>query len=67
LRKVRRTMLTKLVPEFRHYLRPSYHPSQHADPGIITAWLDQHDEGKDLRRLSSALLEALTGSRTRAA
>lgn len=67
LRKLRRTMLTKLVPEFRHYLRPSYHPSEHADPSIITAWLDQHDEGQDLRRLSSALLEALTRSSNRAA
>lgn len=67
LRAVRLQLVTKLVPEFRHYVRPSYHPSQHQDPAIVSAWLAEHDEGHDLRRLSSELLEALSGQRYRAA
>jgi predicted metal-dependent hydrolase len=67
LRALRVRLLTKLVPEFRHYLRPSYHPSQHEDPQIVTAWLAEHDEGQDLQRLSVELLEALSGTRPRAA
>lgn len=67
LRALRLRLLTKLVPEFRHYLRPSYHPSQHEDPQIVTAWLAEHDEGQDLRQLSVELLEVLSGARPRAA
>jgi uncharacterized protein len=67
LRKVRRLLLTKLVPEFRHYLRPGYHPSQHEDPRIVKAWLAQHDEGHDLQRLSLELLEQLSGAKSQAA
>jgi predicted metal-dependent hydrolase len=67
LRTLRRRLLIKLVPEFRHYLRPSYHPSQHEDPAIVAAWLAEHDEGQDLRRLSLELLEVLSGVRPRAA
>jgi predicted metal-dependent hydrolase len=67
LRKLRRRLLIKLVPEFRHYLRPSYHPSQHEDPAVVAAWLAEHEEGLDLRRLSLDLLEVLSGARPRAA
>lgn len=67
LRKLRRHLVTKLVPEFRHYLRPSYHPSQHVDPPLATAWLAEHDEGHDLRRLSVELLDLLSGTRPNAA
>lgn len=67
LRTLRLLLVTKLVPEFRHYLRPSYHPSQHEDPAIVSAWLAEHDEGQDLRRLSFELLEVLSGARSRAA
>lgn len=67
LRALRVRLVTKLVPEFRHYLRPSYHPSQHEDPAIVSAWLAEHDEGQDLRRLSFELLEVLSGVRPRAA
>jgi len=67
LRALRIRLLTKLVPEFRHYLRPSYHPSQHEDPHIVTAWLAEHQEGHDLLRLSVELLEVLSGGKTKAA
>ena len=67
LRALRLRLVTKLVPEFRHYLRPSYHPSQHDDPQIVSAWFAEHEDGQDLRRLSVELLEVLSGTRPRAA
>lgn len=67
LRKVRLRLLSKVVPEFRHYLRPSYHPSQHDDPRVVTAWLAEHSDGHDLRRLSVELLDLLSGARPQAA
>lgn len=67
LRRLRLLLLTKLVPEFRHYLRPSYHPTQERDPDIINAWLAQYEAGRDLRQLSAELLETLRGLRPRAA
>jgi len=65
LRDLRLMLLTKLVPEFRHYLRPAYHPSQERDPAVVSAWLAQHDQGRDLRELSLELLEALSGAQSR--
>lgn len=67
LRTLRLLLLTKLVPELRHYLHPSYHPSQHEDPAIASAWLAEHDDGQDLQRVSLELLEVLHGTRPRAA
>lgn len=67
LRRLRLRLLAKLVPEFRHYLHPGYHPSQHADPSIVAAWLEKHQEGHDLQRLSVELLDILSGARPRAA
>jgi uncharacterized protein len=59
LSKVRRALLSRLIPPLRAYLRPDYHPNQHPVPPILEAWLRSYRAGIDLRALDSAMLDAL--------
>lgn len=57
--RVRWALAKGVLPELRHYLRPSYHPSEHADPPLIAGWLAEERAGEDLRELDLAALDAL--------
>jgi predicted metal-dependent hydrolase len=59
LRKVRLALAKRLLPSIRHYLAPGYHPSQHADPEVMLAWLAQYRAGADLLELDVPALDAL--------
>ncbi len=62
LSKVRRALLGRMIPPLRSYLRPSYHPTEHPVPKVIDAWLRSYADGKDLRTLDSAALDALAAN-----
>jgi uncharacterized protein len=57
--QVRWALAKGILPELRHYLRPSYHPSDHVDPPLIAGWLAEERAGEDLRELDLAALDAL--------
>jgi predicted metal-dependent hydrolase len=62
LRQVRLLLLRGLVPELRHYLKPSYRPSEHSDPRVLMAWLERHRAGDDLRSITLEKLDQLAQS-----
>jgi uncharacterized protein len=66
LRRVRLAMARGVLPELRHYFKPGYRPSQHADPPLVLAWLAQHRAGRDLHRLDMAALDSLQAGLNRA-
>lgn len=59
LARVRVALLRRLIPPLRAYLRPSYRPSDQPVPMLIEAWLRSYRDGRDLRALDSAALDAL--------
>ncbi|APR76738.1 Hypothetical protein A7982_02085 [Minicystis rosea] len=61
--------LRDLLPELRHYLKPSYHPSQERDPVDAIAWMADHAQGRSLESIDTQSLSAhfgLSSSRERA-
>jgi predicted metal-dependent hydrolase len=62
LKRVRLSLLRHLVPELRHYLKPGYRPTEHGDPRVLTAWLERHRDGHDLRSMSLQQLDELAQS-----
>jgi predicted metal-dependent hydrolase len=59
MRTLRIALARQLVPRFRHYLLPSYHPSQHRDPREVEVWATHDRRGTDLRSVSLAAFDRL--------
>jgi uncharacterized protein len=54
-------LLRDLFPELRHYLKPSYHPSQESDPVDAIDWMADHAKGRPLEALDTEHLSAHFG------
>jgi predicted metal-dependent hydrolase len=59
LRRVRLAFLRGFVPRLLGYFKPSYHPSHCPDPAVMLRWLERHQSGQDLARLSAQALDKL--------